>query len=106
MSLTFVQMVAERSGSLGSFREEYLMPVTRRTSTRRQTEMPFTVCCPTSSFSIHSFLTFALVFHYEFSTTNAPNKKHVVMWDYQIGLVRITPFFKALGLTKVNIARV
>lgn len=25
------------------------------------------------------------------------------MWDYQIGLVRITPFFKALGLTKVNV---
>ncbi|RMZ13687.1 hypothetical protein D0862_02253 [Hortaea werneckii] len=42
------------------------------------------------------------VFHYEFSTTNAPNKKHVVMWDYQIGLVRITPFFKALGLTKTT----
>ncbi|KAI7553395.1 hypothetical protein KC331_g1257 [Hortaea werneckii] len=42
------------------------------------------------------------VFHYEFSTTNAPNKKYVVMWDYQIGLVRITPFFKALGLTKTT----
>lgn len=24
------------------------------------------------------------------------------MWDYQVGLVRITPFFKALKWTKVS----
>lgn len=104
MSLMFVQTVAERLASLESFQEGYLMPVTRRTSTRRPTETPFTVCCPIyRRLPLHGCLTFVVVFHYEFSTTNAPNKKHVVMWDYQIGLVRITPFFKALGLTKVTI---
>lgn len=30
------------------------------------------------------------------------NRTHVVMWDYQIGLVRITPFFKACDYSKVG----
>lgn len=30
-----------------------------------------------------------------------PQKVYTVMWDYQIGLVRITPFFKALEYSKV-----
>ena len=30
------------------------------------------------------------------------DKKHVVLWDYSNGLVRITPFFKALKYTKVS----
>lgn len=34
--------------------------------------------------------------------TNEPPKKHMVMWDYRIGLVRITPLFKALEYNKVN----
>lgn len=25
------------------------------------------------------------------------------MWDYQVGLVRITPFFKACGYAKVSL---
>ncbi|TKA74115.1 hypothetical protein B0A55_07084 [Friedmanniomyces simplex] len=29
-------------------------------------------------------------------------KEHVVMWDYQVGLVRITPFFKALVYSKTT----
>lgn len=33
---------------------------------------------------------------------NEPNKPYVVMWDYQIGLVRITPFFKACNYPKVS----
>ena len=28
-------------------------------------------------------------------------KVYRVMWDYQIGLVRITPFFKAFNFSKV-----
>lgn len=43
------------------------------------------------------------VFQYTFVVPNDPNRKeHVVMWDYRIGLVRITPFFKALQHTKVG----
>jgi len=30
-----------------------------------------------------------------------PEKQYHVMWDYQVGLVRITPFFKALKYSKV-----
>ena len=28
-------------------------------------------------------------------------KPYVVMWDYNVGLVRVTPFFKACGYSKV-----
>lgn len=43
------------------------------------------------------------MFQYTFRVLNDPeNKEHVVMWDYQVGLVRITPFFKALKYSKVS----
>lgn len=29
-------------------------------------------------------------------------KDYTVMWDYDVGLVRITPFFKCLGYAKVS----
>lgn len=29
-------------------------------------------------------------------------RKHLVLWDYQVGYVRITAFFKALDYTKVS----
>ncbi|KAK3673276.1 hypothetical protein LTR78_006821 [Recurvomyces mirabilis] len=45
------------------------------------------------------------VFEYTFQMPNNPEKKHVVMWDYQIGLVRITPFFKALDYSKTAPAK-
>ncbi|SMR43849.1 unnamed protein product [Zymoseptoria tritici ST99CH_3D1] len=40
------------------------------------------------------------VFQYTFKVPEDPGKEHTVMWDYQIGLVRITPFFKACKLSK------
>ncbi|KAL8996080.1 MAG: hypothetical protein Q9169_004319 [Polycauliona sp. 2 TL-2023] len=40
------------------------------------------------------------VYQYEFRMPH-DEKKHTVMWDYNIGLVRITPFFKALEYPKV-----
>ncbi|KAL9038142.1 MAG: hypothetical protein Q9180_003309 [Flavoplaca navasiana] len=39
------------------------------------------------------------VFQYTFQMTH-DDKRHTVMWDYNIGLVRITPFFKALEYPK------
>lgn len=42
-----------------------------------------------------------IVFQYTFKMPHT-EKKHVVMWDYNIGLVRITPFFKALDHPKVR----
>jgi hypothetical protein len=42
------------------------------------------------------------VFQYTFTLPNEPNKKYTVMWDYQIGLVRITPFFKACNYPKTQ----
>jgi len=47
-------------------------------------------------------LMFVAVFTYTFRVPGDSDKKHVVMWDYQNGLVRITPFFKALSLSKVS----
>jgi len=55
-------------------------------------------------------MTIVAVFQYTFRVPpgtvrkqpeNFHNKDHVVMWDYQVGLVRITPFFKALVHSKV-----
>lgn len=45
-----------------------------------------------------------IVFHYTFSYGESGKdcKKWTVMWDYNIGLVRITPFFKALNHAKVS----
>ncbi len=42
-----------------------------------------------------------LVFQYTFQMP-LDEKKHTVMWDYNTGLVRITPFFKALNYPKVR----
>lgn len=41
-----------------------------------------------------------LVFQYTFQMP-LDEKRHTVMWDYNNGLVRITPFFKALEYPKV-----
>lgn len=42
------------------------------------------------------------VFEYSFIVPDdAEGKVWKVLWDYQIGLVRVTPFFKALGYSKV-----
>ena len=30
------------------------------------------------------------------------NKEYVVLWDYNVGLVRMTPFFKSLKHSKVG----
>jgi len=40
------------------------------------------------------------VFQYTFRV-RGNDKEWTVMWDYNIGLVRITPFFKCLGYAKV-----
>ncbi|KAK5134559.1 hypothetical protein LTR08_006344 [Meristemomyces frigidus] len=45
------------------------------------------------------------VFQYTFRVPDDPEKQHVVMWDYQVGLVRITPFFKALKYSKTSPAK-
>lgn len=43
-----------------------------------------------------------VVFQYTFIVPEDPARKiHKIMWDYQNGLVRITPFFKACGFSKV-----
>ncbi|KAL8905469.1 MAG: hypothetical protein Q9207_002623 [Kuettlingeria erythrocarpa] len=44
------------------------------------------------------------VFQYTFQMP-LDEKKHTVMWDYNTGLVRITPFFKALNYPKTTPAR-
>lgn len=43
-----------------------------------------------------------VVFQYTFRLPEDQSKEYVVMWDYQIGLVRITPFFKACKYSKVR----
>lgn len=46
------------------------------------------------------------VFQYTFVVPDdPPGRKHTVMWDYQVGLVRITPFFKACHYSKVRRAK-
>jgi hypothetical protein len=43
-----------------------------------------------------------IVFQYTFKVPDDPEgKEWTVMWDYQVGFVRVTPFFKALKYTKV-----
>jgi hypothetical protein len=43
------------------------------------------------------------VFEYSFTMPDdVDGKVWKVLWDYQIGLVRVTPFFKALGYSKVR----
>lgn len=43
------------------------------------------------------------VFQYEFKVPGDDNKenKYIVMWDYNVGLVRMTPFFKCCKYSKV-----
>jgi hypothetical protein len=41
-----------------------------------------------------------VVFQYTFMIPDDP-KEYTVMWDYNIGLVRITPFFKSCKYQKV-----
>lgn len=41
------------------------------------------------------------VFHYRFKLPGE-EKEYVVAWDYNVGLVRITPFFKSLKYSKVS----
>jgi len=41
------------------------------------------------------------VFQYEFKLIGE-EKTYTVMWDYNIGLVRITPFFKCCKYSKVR----
>jgi hypothetical protein len=45
-------------------------------------------------------------FQYSFTVPDSGVDKQtwLVVWDYQVGLVRITPFFKALGYSKVCLA--
>lgn len=44
------------------------------------------------------------VFQYEFKVPwDGNNKTYSVFWDYQVGLVKITPFFKCLGHGKVSL---
>lgn len=56
-------------------------------------------------------LTDVIVFRYSFTILMEEEKNgrkewrertFIVMWDYQVGLVRITPFFKACKYTKVS----
>jgi hypothetical protein len=42
------------------------------------------------------------VFQYTFKVPG-DDKEYAVMWDYNIGLVRITPFFKCCKYSKVAI---
>lgn len=44
-----------------------------------------------------------LVFQYTFKVPG-DDKEYIVMWDYNIGLVRITPFFKCCKYSKVRIS--
>lgn len=43
------------------------------------------------------------VFQYTFKVPGE-EKEYVVVWDYNVGLVRMTPFFKSCKYTKVSIA--
>lgn len=42
------------------------------------------------------------VFKYEFRLPDK-EKIYTVMWDYNVGLVHMTPFFKCLEYTKVRL---
>jgi len=48
-------------------------------------------------------LTSFVVFQYDFKLPGEDDTRWAVMWDYQIGLVRVTPFFKCLKYPKVSI---
>lgn len=42
-----------------------------------------------------------IVFQYTYKRPGE-EKEYVVVWDYNVGLVRMTPFFKSLKFTKVG----
>lgn len=42
-----------------------------------------------------------LVYQYRFKVPGE-DREYTVLWDYNIGLVRVTPFFKALKYSKVS----
>jgi hypothetical protein len=44
------------------------------------------------------------VYQYSYKRVDKEGKERewVVLWDYNIGLVKITPFFKSLGHSKVS----
>ncbi|KAK4991477.1 hypothetical protein LTR66_006545 [Elasticomyces elasticus] len=47
------------------------------------------------------------VFQYTFKMPDDPDgREYLVLWDYQVGLVRITPFFKCLRYSKTTPAKV
>ena len=46
-------------------------------------------------------LTQATVFQYTFKVPGE-EKEYTVMWDYNVGLVRVTPFFKCCKYSKVG----
>jgi hypothetical protein len=48
-----------------------------------------------------TWLTWSSVFQYTFQVAN-DEKEYTVMWDYNVGLVRITPFFKCCKYSKVS----
>ena len=43
-----------------------------------------------------------IVFQYTYQVPGEENKEYVVLWDYNVGLVRMTPFFKSLKHSKVG----
>lgn len=46
----------------------------------------------------------SLVFHYDFKMPG-DDTPFTVMWDYNVGLVRMTSFFKCHGYSKVSHGR-
>lgn len=44
----------------------------------------------------------AIVFHYTYKKPGE-EKEYVVVWDYNVGLVRMTPFFKSCKHSKVGL---
>ncbi|TQV98820.1 hypothetical protein V2A60_007483 [Cordyceps javanica] len=42
------------------------------------------------------------VLKYDFRSQTDPPADYTVMWDYDVGLVRITPFFKCMGFAKTK----
>lgn len=43
------------------------------------------------------------MFQYEFRVPG-DDTPYTIMWDYSVGLVRMTPFFKCRGYSKVSLA--
>ena len=89
-----------RWDALGSSIAISLITATRRLSWRRlaETRLKVTDICESSEEADGD-----TVFQYTFKVPDdQKDKEYVVMWDYNIGLVRITPFFKCLEYSKVS----